>query len=943
MALDAGTRLGPYEIVAPIGAGGMGEVYKATDTRLGRTVAIKILPDEFSGHDDMKARFEREARTIAGLNHPNICTLHDIGEGSVPAREAGLTPTTVSFLVLEYLEGDTLAARLEKGALPLAETLTIAIAIADALDKAHRQGIVHRDLKPANVMLTKAGPKLLDFGLAKWTAGESDSLAAMPTRADITGKGMMLGTLQYMAPEQIEGKDADARTDIFAFGALVYEMITGRKAFQGKSQATLIASIMSRDPRPISEFVPISPPALEHLVERCLQKEPENRWQTAHSLVLQLRWIAYGGAEGAAPVVESANPTRERLLVAGLGVAVLAIALLAMPAWSYLRGPEPEPPFAYRTPVVGLSQSDFAVSPDGTTVAFVARPESNGPSTLWVRPVRGMAARRLAGTDDASQPFWSPDGQSIGFVAGATLKRVPVEGGQVLTVASVSDVQGATWNQDNVMLYGSSQGLFRVSAEGGTPEAVTTLEDGETGHYFPDFLPDGRHYLFLSWANDPAERVVYAASLGETGRTEVIRAASNASYAAPGYILFHTEGALFAQPFDAGSLAISEEPIRLAGGMSHSGANGRGDFTVSDAGVLLYYEGSSTGGVTGRAGGIAGNATLGWVTATGAFRERAGESGPYGDFDLSPDGRKIAITVVEAGTSADIWIIDLDRGVPDRLTSDPDDDINPVWSSDGTRVAFTTFRNGNADVYVKNANGVGAEEPLLDSGSHEQIEAWSKDGKYIAYELGDDTYRDLYVKPMDGDGEAFAVVTGRFRKGEAQFSPDGEWLAYITDESTTYEVYVMSFPDGAERRRVSTAGGGQPRWSPDSRTLYYRAPGGQIMAVDLAAGPALDVTPPRLMFGLPYRNPIAENPDAHMMAVAPSGDQFLVRIPSGQGATTGRGGGARGSAMPAVPQTAAQNSGSGRAAAAAAPAFVAPSEGLTVLLNWPSLFEGGQP
>ncbi len=530
-------------------------------------------------------------------------------------------------------------------------------------------------------------------------------------------------------------------------------------------------------------------------------------------------------------------------------------------------------------------------------------------------------------------------------MAGGVLKRVPVEGGQVLTVAPASDVHGATWNRENVMLYGSPAGIFRVSAEGGAPEALTTLEEGETGHYFPDFLPDGRHYLYLSWANDQAARTVYAASLDETGRTEIVEAASNAAYAEPGYLLFHAEGALFAQPFDAGALALSGEPLRVAGGMSHSGANGRGDFTVSDAGVLLYNEGSATGGGTGRAGFIVTNATLGWVGRTGGFQERAGESGPYGDFDLSPDGRKIAITVVEAGSSADIWVIDLDRGVPDRLTLDPGDDINPVWSHDGSRVAFTTFRNGNADVFVKNANGVGAEEPLLDSGSHEQIEAWSNDGKFIAYELGDDAFRDLYVKPTDAEGEAFAVVTGRFRKGEAQFSPNGKWLAYITDESNTYEVYVMSFPDGTERRRVSTAGGGQPRWSPDSGTLYYRAPGGQIMAVDIGAGPPMDVTPPRLMFSLPYRAFVAENPDAHMMAVAPSGDRFLVRIPAGQAAGAARGGrgGPGGPGVPTVPGNAAQSAAGGRGGAAAAPTFVAPTEGLTVLLNWPSAFRGGQP
>src|SRR5262245_8206192 len=440
MNLGPGTRLGPYELTCTLGQGGMGEVYKATDTRLNRTVAIKVLPPRVSDDLDLKARFEREAQTIAGLNHPNICTLHDVGRDvPKPAGSSGsgvpVSGTPIEFLVLEYLEGETVKDRIARGPMPLTEALTAGIAIANALVRAHQAGIVHRDLKPANVMLTKNGPKLLDFGLAKWTADNEHTLAAMPTRADVTAKGTMLGTLQYMAPEQIEGREADSRTDIFAFGALLYEMVAGKRAFEGKSQATLIAAIMSHDPRPLSLLSPMSPPALEHVAERCLAKNPDDRWQSAHSLVVQLQWIAFGDSRGIAEAPVTAMDLRKRrLIVFGLALATMLVGALAVPAFLYYQGPPPAEPFSYRVPI--RSMSDFAIGPDGRGVVFVAQAMAEDPPRLYFRPIGGLTAVALAGTEDASQPFWSPDNVQVAFVSGGSLRKIKAAGGPVQTLAS---------------------------------------------------------------------------------------------------------------------------------------------------------------------------------------------------------------------------------------------------------------------------------------------------------------------------------------------------------------------------------------------------------------------------------------------------------------------------------------------------------------------------
>ena len=934
MSLAPGTRLGPYEVVAPIGAGGMGEVYKATDTRLNRTVAIKVLPTHWISDPEMKQRFDREAQTIASLTHPHICTLHDIG--SEP-RE-GQPP--IDYLVMEHLEGQTLARRLERGALPLDEALKVGIAIADALDNAHRAGIVHRDLKPANVMLTPTGPKLLDFGLAKTAdAGRPPSSPpglspapaaptglASPARPSVTAQGMIVGTLQYMAPEQIEGAEADARSDIFAFGAIFHEMVTGTKAFEGKNRALLIAAIATLELDPLSKTQHAAPLTLDHVARRCLAKDPEDRWQTAHDLTVQLRWIAAGGVASAQPVTDAKPDRRIRLFVAA---ALVLLAITAAPAIMYLRGPQAPEPFQFRVPVAGLSDSDIAISPDGQTIALVAQPNTQEPKSLFVRPVGSTTFRKLGGTDDAAQPFWSPDSRTIAFVAGGRLKRVDAAGGAPKDLGDAKGFTGGAWSSDNVILFGSGSGLFRLSAEGGAAEAVTAVEKPETGHYWPSFLQDGQRFVYLAWSDDAASRAVLAGSLGSKDKTRLMSAESNV-VAVPGFLVFHREATLFAQAFDGQRLA--GDPVHVADRLALSSANGRGHFAVSQNGVLLYSQSAgAAGGPTGRAQVLV-NAVIGWSDRGGKQLGLAAEQGTYGDFDLSSDGKFVAVTRQESGPSADIWVIDWERAlVPTRLTRDPADDLNPVWAPTGDRIAFTTYRKGNADIYVKNANGVGDETPLLDSPADEQIEDWSEDGKYIAFKLGQSGYDDLYVLPMTGDNKkAIPVVVGPYRKDEPQFSYDSKWLAYASNESGTFEVYVISFPGLDQKVRLSAiGGGGQPRWSRTGKELFYRGPDGAAMVVDLKlTGSKLDASAPQRIFPPHTTAPSSREPNRHMWNVTPDGQRFLVRYPNNSAA--GFSGGRTGAAP--IPF----NSPGAIAAATTAGAQAFVSSGLTVIRNWPA-------
>ena len=977
MALNPGARLGPYEVVSAIGAGGMGEVYKATDTRLNRTVAIKVMPPRFADDPDMKQRFDREAQTIAGLTHPNICTLHDVG------TEAG-----VSYLVMEFLEGETLADRIARGARPasgassasgipapgaltLDDSLRIALAMADALDKAHRQGIVHRDLKPANVMLVKSAGsstplvKLVDFGLAKWTTPASDALAAAPTRADLSTPGMLLGTLQYMAPEQVDGKDADARTDIFAFGAVLYEMITGRRAFEGRSQATLISAIMTGEPPSLMEMLggtvgerlrpargakspsasewgwgPTSIREFDHLVQRCLAKDSDDRWQDAHSVLLQLQWIAKGRSESGVPAaVAAADRKRARVTRIALVVAAAVIAALAVPTGLYLRGPAPPEAFPLRVPVVALSRSNFAVSPNGREIALVAQPDPQEPAALYIRPVTAATFRRLAGTDDAVLPFWSPDSRSVAFVSAGKLRRVDASGSAPKDIAPAIDFSGGAWNAANVIVFGTARGLLRVSAEGGTPEALTTIDKAETGHFWPAFLPDGNHFLFTAWSNETAPRAVYVGALDSKDRTKVMPAESNAVYAS-GHLVFHRAASLFAQPFDAASRTLSGEASQVAGTLAFSAGDGRGLFAASTTGVLVFYQGEHT--ASGR--GQTGNSQFAWIGRTGSWIAAAIETGLHGDMDLSPDQKFIAITKQPPGAPAsDIVVVEWAKGLETRLTLDPADDINPVWSHDGSRIAFTSYRAGNADIFVKNANGVGPDTPLVQTSSDEFVEAWSSDGRYIAYLVTQDRFQDIYALPLEQGGKPFPVVQGAFRKDEAQFSYDGKWLAYTSDESSPgkFEVYVMSFPQLDQKRKVSIGGGGQPRWRKDGKELYYRTVE-HYMAVDIMPGLKIDSGVPHAMF--PTRTPgngniSSSDPVRHQWAAASDGQRFLLRVAFGGGA------GARGrrsnAANTFVPPGTAPTAARGRGPRGSARGQTAPA--LTVILHWPaSVGKAGQ-
>jgi eukaryotic-like serine/threonine-protein kinase len=987
MALEAGSQLGPYEIQSAEDAGGAGDVYQARDTRLDRTVAIKVLPSDWSDHPGLKQRLEAEAKIIAGLQHPHIRVLHDIGrerpqlpagqpqpaEGEPSADALASTEVSeVDFLVLEHLEGETVADRLaratgatgskgKKGqAFRVDEALAIAMQIANALDKSHQQGLVHRGLTPASVFLVRGGgksdpplAKLLDLGIAgPEVNGPSEVLATVgatvgprqsfaPTREQIAPHSTIAGPVEYLAPEQIEGRPADGRTDLFAFGVVLYEMLTGRKAFEGKSRAVLMAAIMTAEPDPLLTAQPLAPPALDHVLKRCLAKDPDDRWQTAHDLLVQLRWITGSGV-----VTSAAATAKERwqrwLMRAALGVAVVTAAALATSITTAVRGSGDREPFQFRTPVVGLNNVDISISPDGRMLAFMARPNSQQPASLFVRPVGSLDSRRLAGTDDAAQPFWSPDSRYIGFIAGGKLKKVEAVGGPPQEIGDAPNFSGGTWNQAGTIVFGTPKGLFSVSAEGGKAGPLTAVEKTETAHVWPRFLPDGNHYIYLAWSAEATNRALFVGTLGSKDRTRLMAAETNVAYAAPGYLVFHREATVFAQSFDAKKLAFTGDAVQIAGGVGYDPASGRGSFDVSQNDQLLYFQGDAGGaGPVGR-GQTAPNMQLGWVSRTGQPLAGAGDPASQGDFDVSPDGKLIAVTRQD-GTGADIWVIDWQRaGNATRLTLDPGDDVNPVWSSDGTRVAFTTYRKGNADIYMKNANGVGADVPILESSSNEIVKAWSHDGRYIAYLFGQDNFLDIYALPMFGDKKPIPVVQGRYRKSEPQFSFDGKWLAYTSDESGAFEVYVVSFPVPDQKLKVSRDGGGQPRWRGDGRELYYRGAEARIMVVDMTVGTRIGAGVPRPLLAPTVNNAMTRDPIRHQLAVTPDGEQFLVRVPVGvvQG---GRAGGIQQAATVFDPTT-GQAGGRGNlffnggaVGGGAGRAFAGGAAGLTVIRNWTKL------
>jgi Tol biopolymer transport system component len=838
MSLTAGTRLGPYEILEAIGKGGMGEVFKAKDTRLDRFVAVKILPAEWAQDAGMKERFDREAQAIGSLNHPNICHLHDVGFVA--------EPFPISYLVMEYLQGETLAARIARGPLSLDEALDVAVPIADALDQAHRRGVVHRDLKPGNIMLTDAGPKLLDFGLARTPAApakrgsgsapEAATVGAVPT-TPLTTPGLLIGTLQYMAPEQLDGFEADARTDIFAFGTVLHEMITGKRAFEGKSQVLLISSIATSEPPPLSLVEPATPPALEHVVRTCLAKNPDDRWQTARDLLAELKWIADGGAAATAvlPVAAHSRGRSKRILYLLAAVAVMAAVVLAVPAYSYFQGPAAPQETRFRfwsTPFDDTPHPDgyFAISPDGKSLVYRGDEDSvNDPQGLYVGRVGEVTVRRLPLTDEPTQPFWSPEGRYVGYVANGRLMKVDVSGGPPQEIAPAKGLLGATWNADGTILFGSAAGIYKVSAEGGTPELAIARGDKDTGLYWPRFLPDGRHFLYLAWSADASSRAVMAASLGAPERTLVMKAESNAMYTSAGHLVFHRGDAVYAQPFDATTLKLSGEPTRIAAQVLFNPGHGLGAFDVSRDGVLVY-------GQTDPAAGTAGGQETrlwqpAWIDRTGREIAKVGSYQMYRGAEVSPDGTRIALHRHD-DTGGDVWIIE-PSGTDTRLTYDPTQDNSmPIWSPpDGQHIVFSSHRAGKWGLYRRLSDGRGTEELLFESDRLVVPMSWAPDGKRIVFGVSDaQTNGDLWVLTLEAAGadpakstkpEAFVATPSNETHG--QVSPDGRWIAYASNETKAdqYEVYVRPFPTGAGRWQVSRTGGDWPRWSRDGKELFF--------------------------------------------------------------------------------------------------------------------------
>jgi serine/threonine protein kinase/Tol biopolymer transport system component len=863
MSLAKGTSLGPYVIAELIGAGGMGEVYKATDTRLNRTVAIKVLPQHFSENREMRQRFEREAQTIASLNHPHICVLHDIGRHE-----------DVDFLVMEYLEGETLARRIERGALPLADALKVAIEVADALDKAHRQRVTHRDLKPSNVMLTPSGAKLLDFGLAKPKHSQSaDASSQSPTRSDITEQGAILGTMQYMAPEQLEGQEADARTDIFAFGTILYEMVRGSRAFKGNSQASLISSIMTAEPAPLSTVTGDVPFGLDHVVKKCLAKDPEDRWQSARDLADELQWIGDGED---VPSLQTAPERKKSWLPWALfALASVLTITLAVAGFVYVRGrSEPEEARFLVSVPAASGATDIAVSPNGRLIAFVAG-TADGGTALFVRPVASVEFRQLAGTEGAIQPFWSADSRSVGFVSDNRMKIVDLAGGspQDLGIALNQIVcSGSTLNEDGEIIWAPGPGLgstlFLRSIGGGEERSISTLDTKlqESGHFWPHFLPDGRHFLYFARSSEPNNSAIYVGSLDSPERTRIPGAESMAVYTEPGYLVFRRGETLWAQPFSTSKLMVTGDPVRIADQIA-IGPNGFGAFSVSRNGVMAY-----------RVGGPAPSRQFVWFDRAGNRLGTAGEPGLFNyNFDLSADAKQVAVARLNPDTSQfDIWVIDWARGVPTRFTFDPalGSYGNVVWSPDGSRIAFTSERQGNRDIFVKLTGGTTEETPLLATTNDEWVEDWSKDGRYIIYGASiPNNSGHIYALPTFGDMKPFLVIQSSAADDEPRLSFDGKWLAYNSDESGTHQVYIVSFPEPDRRRQVTASGGSQPRWRKDGKELYYLAPDGKLMAVDIAAGETtIDSGTPRLLFD----THLTVDQIRDQFAVTADGQRFLV-------------------------------------------------------------------
>ncbi len=895
MALTFGTRLGPYEIQSPLGAGGMGEVYRARDTRLDRTVAIKILPTHLAESPEAKQRFDREARAISSLNHPSICTLYDVGhqEGT-------------DFLIMEYLEGETLADRLKKGPLPPEQALRYGIQICEGLEKAHRTGLIHRDLKPGNIMLTKAGAKLLDFGLAKplvgtaIAAGSAAGSLTPPTptmslpalaspTSPLTHEGSVVGTFQYIAPELLQGGAADARSDIFAFGCVLYEMLTGKSAFTGKNQASVIASILALDPPPVSSLQPLTPPALDFLVANCLVKEPEDRIHSAHDLLLQLRMISATSAQQANSAAAVPAPARKSLKIAWGLTTVFAIVAVVLALFFAREAAAPQ--YSTHSYILPPDRAEFlftntagtiAISPNGRRLAYTIH-VGDQQDMLWVQGLNSVVAQPLPGTEGAAFPFWSPDSRYVGFFADSKLKRIDANGGPPETLCDAPVGRGGAWNSSGTIIFAAATtvALSIVPESGGTPAELTQLStaDSENSHRWPQFLPDGKHFLYFARSDTPENSGIFVGSLGSKERHLVLHNAWPGIYAR-GYLLFLRDETLMAQPFNTRKLAVEGDSVPLAENVTANEPSVYAVFSASDNGVLILHTGGGTGSGLqlvwfDRSGKPLGPA----VSGTDLFPSPA----------LSPDGSRLAYSLFDGGKS-DVWVLDLKRQARTRITFGPRLQQNPVWTPDGKAIIYSSIRvpGGLAHLYKKAADGTGGEETILDTKNTLQIPvSVSHDGRYLAYQFNEGKGYHLWALPLFGDRKPFAV--NELRPGVVEFSgvisPDGKWIAYASNESGPIQIYLKPFPSGSGKWQVSTSPVGPAviNWRADGKELFFFTGTLDLMAVDFAAEKGTPrLGSPHTLFHL--RSSGLGNP---AFTVTPDGKRFIVNS-APEGSSTGR-------------------------------------------------------
>ncbi len=853
MAFTSGARLGVYEVVGLLGAGGMGEVYRARDTRLGREVAIKILPAGLSADTERLLRFEQEARAAAALNHPNILAVFDIGSHDA-----------VPFIVSELLEGETLREKLSHSALPVRKAIEIGVQLAHGLAAAHDKGIVHRDLKPENCFVTVDGHvKILDFGLAKLTQPEGAPAATsnLPTTPVHTQHGMVLGTLGYMAPEQVRGLAVDHRADIFAFGAVLYEMLSGQRAFKGETAADTVSAILKDEPADLPTSERHIPPALARVTDRCLEKAPAARFQTASDLAFALSAISsssesitqYARVDGHREAPQW-RPSVERLGWVALVIALATALALRGRSTGYdgrsvpqlVRFDIPLP----AEPAFTAGASTPIVSPNGEYVAF----GTTVASPIWVRSLNATESRQLPGTEGAGEPFWSPDSRSLAFTSQGLLKRVDIAGGvpQIICDAPPG-LQGATWNRDGTIIFaGPTGGLWLVRAAGGEPIQLTLPDPPrkEVSHRRPDFLPDGRRFLYLALPGN----AVYLGSLDSKDSVSLLTAESNAIYADPGFLLFFRQGSLLAQPFDPIKGELSGDAVPISQDVILAAANASMGATVSQTGVLVYRSASTAA------------AQLQWIDRKGTVTAVITELPSFQHLAISRDGKMAAVSRTDA--QRDIWFVDLVRGVSTKFTSGSFAESEPQWSPDGKELAFVSTRGGGSRVYRKTTSGE-QETVLEEIPGTARVEDWSADGRFLSYNFEN----DIWVMPLSGERKPFRYFQSRASEDEPQFSPDTRWMAYTSTESGTSEIHVRPFPGPGERVRISVQGGHQPRWRADGKELFYLALDGTLMAVDIAAAAnEIVASSPRPLFKIEATISNAVDP----YAVAPDGQRFLV-------------------------------------------------------------------